>query len=91
MLLLPQIFFGEVVVCAMGVASATGLIQIWDSLLGLFCCQVFELVVGIVYPLKGPQVLVLFNIHYYSVEGQDLSIQVDGRRWLCEGPGRKRR
>ena len=35
--------------------------------------------------------LLYFNIYYYSTEGQDFGVEVDGRRWLCEGQGRERR
>ena len=35
--------------------------------------------------------LLYFNIHYYSIEGQDLRVQIDGRRWFVDRLGGERR
>ena len=49
--------------------------------------EVQQLILGIACNLP----LLHYNIHCYSIEGQDFRVQVDGRRWLGEGPGRERR
>ena len=35
--------------------------------------------------------LLYFNIHHYSIEGQDLRVQLDASRWIAVGPGEERR
>ena len=34
--------------------------------------------------------LLYFDIHHYSVEGQDFRVQLDARQWLAEGLGDER-
>ena len=35
--------------------------------------------------------LLYFNIQHYSVEGQELRVQLDASRWIAVGPGKERR
>ena len=35
--------------------------------------------------------LLYFNIHHYSIEGQELRVQLDTSRWIAVGPREERR